>query len=120
MTRESIPVKRLFIPLLAMSANFHGTAKRGEKTSLAIASSFRKRYVIWRQTSFNLLTAKFSQKQISTKCHNFIFSNSEKQIAPCVSTGRELAFECSHHRISSPDSKGRVTLQNSIKHRLWQ
>ena len=52
--------------------------------------------------------------------HNFIFSNSEKQIAPCVSTGRELAFECSHHRISSPDSKGRVTLQNSIKHRLWQ
>ena len=28
---ESIPVKRLFIPLPAMNANSHGTAKRGEK-----------------------------------------------------------------------------------------
>ena len=42
----------------------------------------------------------------------------EKQIAPCVRTGRELSFEWSHHRISSADSKGRVTSQNSIKH--WQ
>ena len=37
-------------------------------------------------------------------------------MAPCVSTGRELSFEWSHHRISSTDSKVRVTLQNSIKH----
>ena len=29
--RELIPVKRLLIPLPAMDANFHGTAKRGEK-----------------------------------------------------------------------------------------
>ena len=28
---ESIPVKRLLIPLLAMNAISHGTAKRGEK-----------------------------------------------------------------------------------------
>ena len=28
---ESIPVKRLLIPLPAMNANSHGTAKRGEK-----------------------------------------------------------------------------------------
>ena len=35
-----------------------------------------------------------------------------KQIAPCVSTGREL----SHHRISSTYSKVRVTLQKFIKH----
>ena len=34
----------------------------------------------------------------------------------CVSTGRELSFEWSHHRISSADSKVRLALQNSIKH----
>ena len=34
----------------------------------------------------------------------------------CESTGREVSFEWSHHRISSTDSKVRVTLQNSIKH----
>ena len=38
------------------------------------------------------------------------------KIASCESTGRELSFEWSHHRISSTDSKVRVTLQNSIKH----
>ena len=38
-----------------------------------------------------------------------------KQIAQCVSTGKELSFEWSHHRISSTGSKIRVTLQNSIK-----
>ena len=42
--------------------------------------------------------------------------NFEKQIAPCVSTGREVSFEWSHHRISSTDSKVRVTLQTSIKY----
>ena len=42
----------------------------------------------------------------------------KKKIAPCVSTGRdlELSFEWSHHRISSTDSKVKVTLQNSIIH----
>ena len=65
---------------------------------------------------FNPFTAKFSQKQISTTFPNFILGNFEKQIAPCVSTGRELSFEWSHHRIWSTDSKVRVTLQNSIKH----
>ena len=40
----------------------------------------------------------------------------EKIIAPFEGTGRELSFEWSHHRISSTDSKVRVTLQNSIKH----
>ena len=43
-------------------------------------------------------------------------ANFDKQIASCESTGRELSFEWSHHRISSIDSKVRVTLQNSIKH----
>ena len=33
-----------------------------------------------------------------------------------LSTGRELSFEWSHHRISSADSKVRVISQNSIKH----
>ena len=37
-------------------------------------------------------------------------------MAPRESTGRELSSDWSHHRISSTDSKGRVTLQNSIKH----
>ena len=44
------------------------------------------------------------------------FTAIDKQIAPYESTDRELSFEWWHHRISSTDSKGRVTLQNSIKH----
>ena len=64
----------------------------------------------------NPFTAKFSRKQISTKFPHFILWNFEKQIAPCVSTGRELSFEWSHHRILSTESKVRVTLQNTIKH----
>ena len=64
---------------------------------------------------FNSFTAKFSRKQISTKFPNFILWNFEKQIAPCVSTGRELSFEWSHHRILSTESKVRVTLQNFMK-----
>ena len=65
---------------------------------------------------FNPFTAKCSQRQISTRFPNFILSNFEKQIAPCVSSGREVSFEWSHHRISSTDSKVRVTLQTSIKY----
>ena len=42
--------------------------------------------------------------------------NFDKQIASCESTGRELSFEWSHHRILSIDSKVTVTLQNTIKH----
>ena len=38
------------------------------------------------------------------------------KILTCESTDRELSFQWSHHRISSIDSKVRVTLQNSIKH----
>ena len=47
---------------------------------------------------------------------NFVVENFDKQIAPCVSTGRELSFEWSHHRISSADSKVRAALQNSIRY----
>ena len=36
-------------------------------------------------------------------------------MASCVSTDRELSFEWSHHRISSIESKVKVTLQNPIK-----
>ena len=32
-----------------------------------------------------------------------------KQIVPCESTAEEISFECSHHRISSTDSKVRTT-----------
>ena len=65
---------------------------------------------------FNPFTAKCGQRQIPTKLPNFIFLNFEKQIASCESTGREVSFEWSLHRISSTHSKVRVTLQNSIKH----
>ena len=51
--------------------------------------------------SWTLFTAKFSRKQISTKFPNFMLWNFEKQIAPCVNTGRELSFEWSHQRIWS-------------------
>ena len=64
----------------------------------------------------NPFIAKCSQRQISTRFPNFILQHFEKQIAPCVSTGRELSFEWSHHRISSTDSNVRATLQNSIKY----
>ena len=67
-------------------------------------------------TFINPFTAKCGQRQISTKIPNFIFYSFDKQIASCESTDRELSFEWSHHRISSTHSKGRVTLQNSIKH----
>ena len=63
-----------------------------------------------------LLTAKFSQKQILTKFPNFLLWNSEKEIAFCESTGRELPFEWPQHRILSADWKVTFTLQNSIKH----
>ena len=55
---------------------------------------------------------KASFDQIS----KFHFPKLWETIASCESTGRELSFEWSHHRISSTDSKARVTLQNSIKH----
>ena len=63
-----------------------------------------------------VLTAKFSQKQTLTKFPNFLLWNSEKEIAFCESTGRELSFEWPQHRILSADSKVTFTLQNSIKH----
>ena len=37
-------------------------------------------------------------------------------MASCESTGGELSFEWSHHRISSIDSKVTVTPHNPIKH----
>ena len=64
----------------------------------------------------NPFIAKCRQRQISTRFPNFILQHFEKQIAPCVSTGRELSFEWSHHRISSTDSNVRAILQNSIKY----
>ena len=64
----------------------------------------------------NPFTAKCGQRQISTKCPNVICYNFDKHVAPYESTGRELSFEWSHHRISSADSKVRLALQNSIKH----
>ena len=39
-------------------------------------------------------------------------------MASCESTGRELSSEWSHYRISSIDSKVRVTLQNLLKYSI--
>ena len=50
------------------------------------------------------------------KIANFILENFEKQEAPYESTGREVSFEWSLHRISSTDSKVRDTWQKSIIH----
>ena len=38
----------------------------------------------------------------------------KKQVAPCESTGREVSFQWSHHRILSADSKVSVTLQTPL------
>ena len=65
---------------------------------------------------FNPFTAKFSQMQILTKFPNFIVWQFGKQIASCVSTGKELSFEWSHYRIWSTDWNVRVILQISIEH----
>ena len=72
--------------------------------------------VVLSSTFVNPFTAKCGQGQISTKFPNFILSNFEKQMTPRESTGRDLSFEWSHHRMSSIDSKVRVTLQNPIQH----
>ena len=79
-------------------------------------------FVKEREASFllNPFTAKCGQRQVSTKFPNFIFQNCEKQIASCESTGRELSFEWSHHRISSADSKVRLALQTLHQTALWQ
>ena len=74
-------------------------------------SLYTRRFV----PSLHPFTAKCGQRKVSTKFPNFIFQNCGKQIASCESTGRELSFEWSHHRISSTDSKVRVNLQSSIK-----
>ena len=79
-------------------------------------------FVKEREASFllNPFTAKCGQRQVSTKFPNFIFQNCEKQMALCESTGRELSFEWSHHRISSADSKVRLALQTLHQTALWQ
>ena len=63
----------------------------------------------------DLYLKESKQKQEDQIIKPFIFKHFDKQIASCESTGKELSSEWSHHRISSTDSKVRVTLQNSIK-----
>ena len=59
--------------------------------------------------TINPFSAKCGQGQNSTKIHKFRFVKFWKQIAPFESTGREVSFEWSHHRILSTDSKVRTT-----------
>ena len=65
---------------------------------------------------FTLSLPNVSKGQIRQKIPNSILRNFEKQVAPCVSTGREVSFEWSLHRVSTTNSKVRATLQNSIIH----
>ena len=58
--------------------------------------------------NINPFSAKCGQGQNSTKIHKFLFVKFWKQIAPFVSTGREVLFEWLHHRILSTDSKVRT------------
>ena len=102
---------------LASSAEFplfRQTSFRMETSGGVAKCCFQAEFI--QNESINPFTAKCSQRQISTRFPNFILYNFEKQIVPCVSAGRELSFEWSHHMISSTDSKVKATLQNSIKH----
>ena len=62
----------------------------------------------------DLYLKESKQKQEDQIIKPFIFKNFDKQIASCESTGKELSFEWSHHRISSTDSKVRTTLYSII------
>ena len=54
------------------------------KTSLTITSSFRKRYVIWRQTSFNPFTVKFrANSKLQTNLPISFSQILKNKIAPC-------------------------------------
>ena len=103
---RSIPYRRQCLVPLTHTQNAPGELWRRYKTII---------FCNFCRCSINPFTARFSQKQFSTKFRNFILWNLEKQIAPCVSTGREVSFEWSPHRIWTADSNVRVTLQNSIK-----
>ena len=59
-----------------------------------------------------LESMRFEVMQITSNCQNSIVFNA--WLSPCALWG--LSFEWSHQRISSTDSKVRVTSQNSIKH----
>ena len=59
-----------------------------------------------------LESMRFEVMQITSNCQNSIVFNA--WLSPCALWG--LSFEWSHQRISSSDSKVRVTSQNSIKH----
>ena len=50
---------------------------------------------------FNVFTAKFSQKQISTKFHFVKFCKTNSTM--CKYRKKELSLEWSHHRLSSAD-----------------
>ena len=43
-------------------------------------------------------------KTLEKSVPNFSLQNIEKQMVPCKSTGEEVSFEWSHHRISSTDT----------------
>ena len=61
----------------------------------------------------NPFSAKCGQGQNATKIPTFRFVKFWKQIAPFESTGRDVSFEWSHHRILPTDSKVTTTLKDS-------
>ena len=53
-------------------------------------------------------------QSIDSRNSKFHYSKSCKTIVPCESTTKEISFEWSHHRISSTESKVRITLYSII------
>ena len=77
---------------------------------------FRLTCVVQKRFCLTLSLPILAKSKFRPNFRFFILWRFDKQILPCVSTGRELLFEWSHHRISSTDSKVRVILQNSFKY----
>ena len=93
-------------------ASFSSPLDQKEDERRRCSQGFTVELIAWKCViPLNPFPAKFRQKQTLIKCPNFILRNFGKQKAPCKSTGRKLSFEWSRHRISSADSKVRVTLQ---------
>ena len=69
--------------------------------------------------NYRLLTLSapsVAKGKIQQKSSNFRFVKFSKQIAPFESTGREVSFEWSHHRILCTDLKVRTPLREFIIH----
>ena len=68
--------------------------------------------------TINPFSPKCGQGQNSTKIHKFLFVKFWKQIAPFVSTGREVLFEWYITGFCPQTQK--LELPQGLQHSLWQ